>query len=85
MQNSRWPPGGHIGRWIATKIDRAPPLLIQTITPLKNMKLIDQVLLKLWGGMENPRNRIMTKIDRAPLLTHPAMPKKYEINQATRS
>jgi hypothetical protein len=57
------------------------------------MKLIDKVLLKLWKGMENPRwppgghigNRIMTKIDRAPLLTHPDMPNKYEINQATRS
>jgi hypothetical protein len=43
------------------------------------MKLIDQVLLKLWSGMENPRwppgghiwNRITTKIDRAPLLTQP--------------
>jgi hypothetical protein len=34
MQNSSWPPGGHIGQWIATKIDRAPPL-IHTITPVK--------------------------------------------------
>jgi hypothetical protein len=33
-QNSRWPPGGHIERWMTTEIDSAPPL-IHTITPLK--------------------------------------------------
>jgi hypothetical protein len=71
--------GGHIGRRIATKIDRAPHL-IHTIPSVKyevDWPSTSQVMEQNGGHIGN---RITTKIDRAPLLTHPAMPKKYEIN-----
>jgi hypothetical protein len=40
MENLRWPPGGHIGSRIATKIDRAPPQTNTLIPPKYEIKWV---------------------------------------------